>query len=266
MRRAASPRSLAETTASRRTCRTRSSPARGCAGARPSSSACARGPRAFASSSSWGPTSRPASPATIRPHPRGRAHPPPHRPRPGPHRPRGRARASRRLRRAARPHPLLRAPRRASISILSAVGRCVGVYVLDSRAGAGPDLPRAGGRARHRRQRQGLSLHDQPRRRDRRRRGHGLARRRDHRQHGVHAVPPHLPLPPTGAELPHQRGAARRGRHPAAAQRPDVHGALPSPARARAARHRGARHRRRDEAHRRRLRHARHDPPDRELF
>ena len=40
-------------------------------------------------------------------------------------------------------------------------------------------------------------------------------------------VPPHLPLPPAGQELPHQRGAARRGRHPAAARRRDLHGALP---------------------------------------
>jgi L-aspartate oxidase len=31
-------------------------------------------------------------------------------------------------------------------------------------------------------------------------------------QHGVHPVPPDLPVPPAGAQLPHHRGAARRGR------------------------------------------------------
>ncbi len=39
------------------------------------------------------------------------------------------------------------------------------------------------------------------------------------RQHGVLPVPPHLPLQPGGEDLPHLRGAARRGRHAAAAQR-----------------------------------------------
>jgi L-aspartate oxidase len=40
-----------------------------------------------------------------------------------------------------------------------------------------------------------------------------------HREHGVLPVPPDLPLPPAGQELPHQRGAARRGRHPAPRRR-----------------------------------------------
>ena len=35
------------------------------------------------------------------------------------------------------------------------------------------------------------------------------------REHGVHPVPPDLPVPPARQELPHLRGAARRGRHPA---------------------------------------------------
>jgi L-aspartate oxidase len=34
-------------------------------------------------------------------------------------------------------------------------------------------------------------------------------------EHGVLPVPPHVPVPPAGQELPHQRGPARRGRHPA---------------------------------------------------
>ena len=73
------------------------------------------------------------------------------------------------------------------------------------------------------------------------------------REHGVLPVPPHLPLPPRGEELPHPRGAARRGRHAAAAQRRRRFMERYDPLRrARAARHRGARHRRRDEAHRRR--------------
>ena len=59
------------------------------------------------------------------------------------------------------------------------------------------------------------------------------------------------------------RGAARRGRHPAPARRHRVHGALPRDEGPRPARRRVARDRRRAEAHRRRLRRARHDPPRR---
>ena len=73
-------------------------------------------------------------------------------------------------------------------------------------------LPARGGGAGHRRRRQGLSLHDQPRHLHRRRHRDGLARRLPRRQHGVHPVPSDLPVPPAGAQLPHHRGAARRGR------------------------------------------------------
>jgi L-aspartate oxidase len=52
------------------------------------------------------------------------------------------------------------------------------------------------------------------------------AGRRD-REHGVLPVPPHLPLPPGGQELPHQRGAARRGRRAAARSTARLHGAAP---------------------------------------
>ena len=81
------------------------------------------------------------------------------------------------------------------------------------------DLPRQGDGAGHRRRGEGLPLHDQPRRGDRRRGGDGLPGGRAHRQHGVLPVPPHLPLQPRGEELPHLRGAARRGRQAPAAQR-----------------------------------------------
>ncbi len=47
-----------------------------------------------------------------------------------------------------------------------------------------------------------------------------------HREHGVLPVPPDLPLPPAGEELPHLRGAPRRGRHPAQRRRRGLHVAL----------------------------------------
>ncbi len=95
--------------------------------------------------------------------------------------------------------------------------RVVGAYVLDERHGRGRTrfVARATVLATRRR-RQGLPLHDEPRRRDRRRRRDGLPRGRDDREHGVLPVPPDVPLPPAGEELPHQRGAARRRRRAAA--------------------------------------------------
>ncbi len=125
----------------------------------------------------------------------------------------------------------------------------------------GEDHRRPGGDHRHRRRGQGLPLHLQPRRGDRRRGGDGLPGGRPGGEHGVLPVSPHLPLSPGGQVLPDQRGPARRGRHLAAARRIGLHAPLPRAARSRPPRHRGPGHRRRDEAHRRRPRRARHDPP-----
>ena len=107
--------------------------------------------------------------------------------------------------------------------------------------------------ARDRRRRQGLPLHDEPRRRDRRRHRDGVSRRRAGREHGVHPVPPDLPLPPAGEVVPDHRGAARRGRRAAPSRRRALHGALRPARRARAARHRRARDRQRDEGARLRV-------------
>ncbi len=90
--------------------------------------------------------------------------------------------------------------------------RCYGVYALDIDEPAGRDAARQRRGAGHRRRGQGLPLHEQPRDRHRRRHRDGLARRLPDREHGVHPVPPDLPLPPPGAHLPHHRGAARGGR------------------------------------------------------
>ncbi len=65
-----------------------------------------------------------------------------------------------------------------------------GAYLLDQRTGRGRDRHRARHRARDRRLRQGLPLHHEPRRRDRRRHRDGLPGRRARRQHGVLPVPP----------------------------------------------------------------------------
>ena len=51
-----------------------------------------------------------------------------------------------------------------------------------------------------------------PEHRHRRRRGDGLAGGRGDCEHGVHPVPPHLPLSSAEALVPHHRSHARRGR------------------------------------------------------
>jgi hypothetical protein len=96
---------------------------------------------------------------------------------------------------------------------------CFGAYVLEKATGVVHTIVVARHDPRDRRRGQGLPLHDQPRRRDRRRRRDGVPRGRAHREHGVRPVPPDGALPPAGQELPHLRGAARRGRHPAPGQR-----------------------------------------------
>ena len=115
-------------------------------------------------------------------------------------------------------HPHPREPPRdrpAARSLRAIAAVCWGAYVLDRATSDGAPHPRARDVPARRRRRQGLPLHDEPRRRDRRRHRHGVSRRRADRQHGVHPVPPDLPLPPAGEVVPDHRGAARRGRRPA---------------------------------------------------
>lgn len=109
-------------------------------------------------------------------------------------------------------------------------------------------------RARHRRYRQGLSVHDQPRRGDRRRRGHGVACGLPDRKHGVHPVSSDLPLPPAGEILPDLGGGAWRRRPAEAARWHPLHARTRSARRTGAARHRRPRDRLRNEEARHRLR------------
>ena len=79
---------------------------------------------------------------------------------------------------------------------------CAGAYVLDDASAAQVEarVPRARATVlATRRRRQGLPLHDEPRRRDRRRRRDGVPRGRRDREHGVLPVPPDVPLSPAGA-------------------------------------------------------------------
>ena len=142
--------------------------------------------------------------------------------------------------------------------------RCVGRLRARRRQPGGSRRVAAAARpARHRRLRQGLSLHHQSRHRHGRRRGHGLPRGRAGGEHGVHPVPPHLPFPSQGEIVPHQRGGARRRRHPAQRARASRSWTACIPlAIARAARHRRPRHRRGDQAHRRGMRLPRHHAPE----
>ena len=109
------------------------------------------------------------------------------RPQPAPHRARGRRHRRRRAahadRAGARARPTSRCssstrgrPDHAAASWACADTGCLGLYALDEATDEVVDLPRAAHRARHRRRRQGLPLHDQSRHRHRRRHRDGLAR------------------------------------------------------------------------------------------
>ena len=90
---------------------------------------------------------------------------------------------------------------------------------LQSQEEARRNADRPGDDPRHRRGGPRLSLFDRAARRDRRRDRHGVAGGLPHLQHGVHAVPPDLPLQSRGQEFPDHRGGARRGRAAQAAAR-----------------------------------------------
>ncbi len=83
---------------------------------------------------------------------------------------------------------------------------------LQSPQEAGRGADRTRDRSRDRRGGADLSLFDRPARSDRRWDRHGLARRLPHLEHGIHAIPPDLPLQSAGQELPHHRGGSGGGR------------------------------------------------------
>ena len=117
-------------------------------------------------------------------------------------------------------------------------------------------------RAGHRRRGQGLPLHDQPRHRHRRRHRDGLARRLPRRRTWSSSSSTRPACTTRSAtQLPHHRGAARRGRPAAAARRHALHAAARRARRTRAARHRRARDRLRDEEARPGLRVPGHHAP-----
>ena len=87
--------------------------------------------------------------------------------------------------------------------------RCYGAYVLDVERDEVETYSASAHHPGHRRRGQGLPLHHQPRHRHRRRHRSRLARRLPRGQHGIHPVPPDLPVPPQRQELPHHRGRAR---------------------------------------------------------
>ena len=95
---------------------------------------------------------------------------------------------------------------------MSATNRCLGAYVFDKKSGRVETFSAPVTIAGDRRLRQGLSLHDQSRHRDRRRRGDGVSRRREHREHGIRPVSSDVPVSSQGEIVSHQRSRARRRR------------------------------------------------------
>ena len=87
--------------------------------------------------------------------------------------------------------------------------RCLGVYVLDEKSGRSGDHPDRSAGPGHGRVRESLSLHDQPGHRDRRRRGHGLARGRGDREHGIHPISSDLSFSSEGEIVSDFRSGAR---------------------------------------------------------
>ena len=138
--------------------------------------------------------------------------------------------------------------------------RCHGLYALDIAQRPHRDDRGAAHGPRDRRRGQGLSVHDESRYGDRRRHRDGMARRLPRVEHGVHPVPPDLPVPPVRQVLPDLRSGARRRRHPETARRHALHAAPRRARRTRAARHRRARDRLRNQEARHRLRVSRHQP------
>ena len=141
----------------------------------------------------------------------------------------------------------------------SATTAASGAYVLDKQTGQVETFAAPVTRAGHRRLRQGLSLHDQPGHRDRRRRGDGLSRRarRSRTWSSSSSIPPASIIRKAKSFLISEavRGEGgvlktHRGRR--------VHGRVPPAQIARAARHRGPRDRQRDEEERRGSRAAGH--------
>ena len=177
-RKAASRRRRRRTTASRRTCRTRWSPAPGCATPTPCAASRRKAPRRSTGCSGSAPFTRDEDGRSLHPDARGR-------PRRAPHRPRGR-------RHRAGHAALLRQCRaRPNIRLIEHAAALDLLLAEPADAGATPALPRRTGARRRRRYHAlagqpygagdgrtgtGLCPDHQPRCRDRRRRGHGRAR------------------------------------------------------------------------------------------
>ena len=186
----------------------------------------------------------------LAPDPRGRAQPPPHRPCRRRHRLGGAAGAGEGRRRPSQHHahprhgrdrPRHQPPWRALFGRRPCLGR---LCARTARTGKVETFTAPRDDPRDRRRGPRLSVLDRAARRDRRRHRHGLAGGLPRLQHGVHAIPPDLPLQSGGQELPDHRGGARRGR---AAQnprdRPPLHARFRRAGRAGAARRRRPRDR-----------------------